>query len=91
MAKLALSIEDLAVESFHTAAETAGRGTVAAAEAPDTYYDPACCSSHETACEGGTCVVMSQCCPSMDPTCLFTCEQTCTTWRSAACYQTEVC
>jgi hypothetical protein len=92
MPKLRLDIDDLAVESFLTVPETPARGTVAGAESgyAATVYDGGC-STHETACPEESCVANSQCCASKDPTCLFTCEQTCTGWRSAACYHTEVC
>lgn len=96
MAKFTLQVDDLAVESFPTADVATDRGTVLAAasgiECPDTRYDPACCSTHETACENATCVVMSQCCQSVEsPTCYFTCMQGCTGGKSAYCYHTEVC
>ena len=102
MAKLTLSIEDLSVESFHTVLEAPARGTVVAAQSqnlypecgPDTFYDPGCCSTHETACEGETCVVQSQCCPSIDPTCPSTCYQTCRDCGGLSlgpCYPTEIC
>lgn len=99
MAKLTLAIDDLAVESFHTVSETPPRGTVVAAQShvvypecgPDTFYDPGCCSTHETACEGATCVVLSRCCPSQDPTCPFSCQPTCTCGPSAYCVHTDVC
>jgi hypothetical protein len=102
MTRLTLRVDDLAVESFHTAPETR-RGTVVAAEytvileqecQPDTFYDPACCSTHETACEGATCVVLSRCCPSNDPTCPASCQQTCRDCGGLSlgpCYPTEIC
>lgn len=92
MAKLTLVVEDLAVESFHTVPEMSARGTVAGAESGHaaSLYDPGC-STHETACPYDTCIANSQCCPSMEPTCLFSCPQGCTQGISAGCYHTQVC
>ena len=89
MAKLALQVEDLAVESFHTDSASSGRGTVLGAQERNTFQGG--CSTHETACPEYSCVVNSQCCQSQDPTCLFSCPQGCTGGISAACYHTEVC
>ncbi len=97
MAKLTLDVADLVVESFHTIPDATAGGTVVAAEnslnteCPDTFYDPECCSTHETACEGATCVVLSHCCPSQDPTCHFSCAATCTCGPSAWCAPSDVC
>ncbi len=91
MAKLALQIEALVVESFHPAPETTERGAVLAAEgSAASVYDPGC-STHETACPANSCIANSECCPSRDPTCLFTCQASCTCGASAYCYHTEVC
>lgn len=97
MAKLSLKVDDLAVESFQTISEPPARGTVAGAEntfdtacCVDSFYDPGC-STHETACPEHSCHVNSQCCPSAEGTCYFSCPQTCTTAPSAACPPTQVC
>jgi hypothetical protein len=96
MAKLTLDLDHLVVETFHTAPQKRVRGTVVAAQDTTycenyTFYDPACCSTHETACPHATCVVMSQCCPTYAATCYYTCAATCTCGVSADCRHTDVC
>ncbi|HEX6370948.1 MAG TPA: hypothetical protein VF006_18660 [Longimicrobium sp.] len=98
MAKLTLDVEHLVVESFHTASRTPARGTVVAAQDslecpadPWTFYNYECCSTHETACPGATCVVLSHCCPTYNQTCPYTCAATCTCGPSAYCQPSDVC
>lgn len=51
MKKLLLAVEDLAVESFDTAASGDGRGTVRAHETGmETCYDMGCRLSYQTDC-----------------------------------------
>lgn len=92
MAKLTLNTEDLLIESFQTNLEKPLRGTVLGAESlecpdPWTFYNWQCCSTHETACEGATCVVLSHCCPSN----AHTCQASCACGPSAYCGPTDVC
>jgi hypothetical protein len=89
MAKLTLQVEDLAVESFHTDSGALARGTVIGAEDRNTFQGG--CSTHETACPEYSCVVNSQCCPSREGTCYFSCPAGCTGGVSADCYPTQVC
>jgi len=73
MAKLALKIDDLSVETFHTAPEAPARGTVNGAA--DTIYDVGCVT-YQTACPDPTCHANTQCCSGYF-TCNHTCQGTC--------------
>jgi len=73
MAKLALKIEDLAVETFHTDPEAPARGTVIGAA--DTIVDMGCVT-YQTACPDPTCRANTQCCSGYY-SCNYTCNNTC--------------
>lgn len=73
MAKLALKVDDLVVESFHTVPEMPTRGTVVGAA--DTVE--AQCATFNTACPDFSCYANSQCCSDFQ-TCGYTCLLTCT-------------